>query len=446
VPERARTALLSETGRVREAIAHAPTYRTVGRVRSSRGLILSCRLQAAVGDHCEIVTGDGRGLRGEVIGFSDDSASLVLYETAEEVFPGMTVVNRGHALRIPVGSGLLGRVLDGLGRPMDSQGPLRNCTRRAMRLDSPSPLRRARVRRAFVTGQRAIDGFLTCGRGQRLGIFAGSGVGKSTLLGEIAKGSDADVNVIALIGERGREVQPFIEDCLGPQGMAKSVVVVATADQTPLMRVRAAELALAFADHFRGLGRNVLLMVDSMTRLAMAQRELGLALGEPSSARSYTPSVFQLLANYVERMGNSEHGSITGLLTVLVEGDDLDEPITDAVRSFVDGHIVLDRRLAEMNHYPAIDIGRSISRVAHEIIDPGHREAAGRLRALLATYAEAEDLIRIGAYVKGSVPALDRAIDLRPAVLDFLRQRVDSRSRLDETQDRMRQLAAAWPF
>lgn len=425
--------------------AHQPA-RTVGRVRAARGAILSCRLPAAVGDQCEIHTPDGRALRGEVIGFNDDHCSVVLYEQHDEVAPGMPIVNRGHALLAPAGHGLLGRVLDGLGRPLDGGGPLRGCTPRPVRAATPSALRRARIRDVFVTGQRAIDGLLTCGRGQRVGIFAGSGVGKSTLLGEIAKGSSAEVNVIALVGERGREVQPFLEDCLGPDGMARSVVVVATCDETALLRVRAAELALAIADDFRSRGGHVLLMVDSMTRLAMARRELGLALGEPPSARSYTPSVFQLLANFVERLGNDERGSITGLLTVLVEGDDLDEPITDAVRSFVDGHIVLDRRLAEAGHFPAIDVARSISRVAHEIIPPAQREAARKVRALLATYAEAEDLIRIGAYTRGTLPALDRAIELRPAVLDFLRQPMDARSGHVETRQRLEQFAAGWPF
>ena len=437
---------LLDTTKVRQTIAAVPTYRTAGRLLSSRGLILACRLRAAVGDQCDILGDDDRTSRGEVIGFADDLASLVLYETGADIHPGMTVVNRGHGLKLPVGAGLLGRVVDGLARPLDGKGPIRDVTRRHLRLDAPSPMRRTRIKQTFVTGLRAIDGLLTCGRGQRVGIFAGSGVGKSTLLGEIARGSDADVNVIGLIGERGREVQPFIEDCLGVEGMARSVVVCATADHTPLMRVRAAELSLAYADFFRGQGKHVVLMVDSMTRLAMAQRELGLALGEPPSARSYTPSVFTLLANFVERMGNAERGSITGLLTVLVEGDDLDEPITDAIRSYVDGHIVLDRKLAEMNQYPAINVGRSISRVAHEIITPIHQQSASRLRALLATYAEAEDLIRINAYVKGTVPAIDRAIEMRPAVLEFLKQKVHERSTPQQTLTTMQTLAAGWSF
>lgn len=446
MPRNPTTLLGLDTPRLQTALDGCSPYRVLGKVRSARGIVLSCHLPAAVGDQCDVVVSDQRALAAEVIGFADSTASLLLYDAVEEVRPGLTVVNRGHGMKLPVGRGLLGRTVDGLGRPLDEHGPLLGCAPRPARLDVPSPLRRARIRKVFVTGQRAIDGLLTLGRGQRVGIFAGSGVGKSTLLGEIAKGSDADVNVIALIGERGREVGPFIEDCVGAAGMQRSVVVVATCDQTPLMRVRAAEYALAIADSFREQGGHVLLMLDSMTRLAMAQREIGLALGEPPSARSYTPSVFQLLATFVERMGNSERGSITGLLTVLVEGGDLEEPITDAVRSFVDGHIVLDRRLAESNHYPAIHIGKSLSRVAAEIVEPSQQEAARKLRAMLATYADAEDLIRIGAYVKGAMPAVDRAIELRPALLDYLRQRVDSRTAFAETRARMEKLAAGWPF
>src|SRR5438876_2779109 len=314
----------------------------------------------------------------------------------------MSVHHLRQGLSVPVGEGLLGRVVDGLGRPLDDRGPLPCRERRVVRNDTPPPMDRARISVPFVTGQRAVDGLLTCGRGQRIGIFAGSGVGKSTLLGEIAKGSDAEVNVIALVGERGREVKPFLEDCLGSRGMERSVVVVATCDQTPLMRVRAAQAAVTMADRFREAGANVLFLCDSLTRLAMAQREMGLALGEPPSARGYTPSVFQLLATTLEQLGNGARGSITGILTVLVDGGDLDEPISDAVRAIVDGHIVLDRRLAERNHYPAISISQSISRVATEVIDNTHQAAARKFRAILATYAEVEDLIRIGAYARGS--------------------------------------------
>lgn len=429
---------------VQRVRGHEPAQ-VVGKLKGATGLLLSATLPAAVGDQCAILTSGGSVLA-EVIGFNDRLAQLVAFEHGEEVAPGMPVVRTGRGLKVPVGDGLLGRVVDGLGRPMDNLGPLADCPLRSVHKGSPAAMERARILQPFVTGQRAIDGLLTMGLGQRVGIFAGSGVGKSTLLGEIARGSSADVNVIALIGERGREVKPFLDDCIGPDGMAKSVVVVATCDQTPLLRVRATQTALAVADHFRADGLNVMLMVDSLTRLAMAQRELGLALGEPPSARGYTPSVFQILANTVERMGCAAKGSITGILTVLVDGGDLDEPISDSVRSLVDGHIVLDRKLAEKGHYPAVSVGQSISRIANDVTDGPHRAAARKIRALLATYAEAEDLIRIGAYTKGSSPPIDRAIELRPAVLGFLRQDVHHRTSFAETRAAMSRLAEGWPF
>jgi flagellum-specific ATP synthase len=382
----------------------------------------------------------------EVIGFAHDAAYLVPYEHAPDIRPGMPVRLRGHQLSVLAGPGLLGRVLDGLGRPLDGRGPITGCRRRRVRPDAPPPLERARIREPFVTGQRAIDGLITCGRGQRVGIFAGSGVGKSTLLGEIAKGCEADLNIIALIGERGREVRSFLEDCLGSRGLERSVVVVATSDQTPLMRIRAAQVAITVADYYREQGGRVLFLLDSLTRLAMAQRELGLALGEPPSARGYTPSVFQLLANVVERLGNDARGSVTGILTILVDGGDLDEPVSDAIRAMVDGHIVLDRRMAEQGRYPAINIGQSLSRVAHEVTDPAHRGAAQKVRAILATHAEAQDLIRIGAYVRGSSPPIDRAMDLLPAVEAFLKQDMGVRAPFVDTRATLQRIAAAWPF
>lgn len=422
-------------------------FQAAGKLRSSKGLLLSCTLPAAVGDHCQVlsVKDKHRAYLGEVIGFANDQAYLVLYENGE-IHPGMDVVRLGQGTTLYVGQGLLGRVLDGLGRPLDGRGPLRNCAPRVLHPHAPPPLERAPIREAFITGQRSIDGLLTCGRGQRLGIFAGSGVGKSTLLGEIAKYSNADINVIALVGERGREVRPFLEDCLGPEGLAKSVVVVATSDQTPLMRIRSAQVAMTYADYFRDAGAHVLFMCDSLTRLCMAQRELGLALGEPPTARGYTPSVFQMLASLVERMGNSRSGSITSIMTVLVEGGDLDEPVADAVRSLVDGHIVLERKLAEQGHYPAISISQSISRVAYDIIDPGHRQAARKVATALATYAETDDLIRIGGYVKGTSAEVDRAIELQPRIRQFLRQGINEHATFAETRAALLQLAAAWPF
>ncbi|HZT82339.1 MAG TPA: FliI/YscN family ATPase, partial [Gemmataceae bacterium] len=371
---------------------------------------------------------------------------LVPYEQGEELSPGMTVLRRGRGLSVPVGEGLLGRIVDGLGRPIDDRGPLYGCEPRPVSQEAPAAMQRARIRQPFVTGQRALDGLLTIGRGQRVGIFAGSGVGKSTLLGEIAKGAESDRNVIALVGERGREVAPFLEDCLGPAGLARSVVVVATSDQTPLMRLRAAETAVTLADYYRRQGLNVLFMLDSLTRLAMARRELGLGLGEPPTARGYTPSVFQMLANTVERLGNAGRGSVTGILTVLVDGGDLDEPISDAARGLLDGHLVLDRRLANRGRFPAIHIAQSLSRVAGDVTTPEHRQAARKVKAALATYGEMEDLIRVGAYARGSAPAVDRALELLPAIEAFLCQEVGERTSFDDTRAALEKLAAAWTF
>lgn len=432
--------------RLQKAATEHDLLEVRGRLRSATGLLLSGTLPAAVGDQGEVILAPERTAVAEVIGFGEGLARMVLYESADTVQPGMPVRLRKGGPEIPVGSAVLGRVLDGLGRPLDQKPALDRCTRRPLGAGAPTPMERARVREPFVTSQRAIDGLLTLGRGQRVGIFAGSGVGKTTLLGEIARGAEADVTVLALIGERGREVKPFLDDCLGDAGMARAVVVVATCDQTPLMRVRAAQAALTMADDFRMQGANVLFMLDSLTRLAMAQRELGLALGEPPSARGYTPSVFQLLATTIEALGNADRGGITGVLTVLVDGGDLDEPISDAVRSLVDGHIVLDRRLAERGHYPAINVAQSISRIAYDVTSVPHQASARKLRSILATHAEAEDLIRIGAYAKGSSPPIDRMIELMPAVNAFLCQGVGDRSSFGETQAAMAQIAAAWPF
>lgn len=425
-------------------ITDTPLYSVGGRLQSATG-VLTCRMHAAVGDLCSIMTPAGGAVPAEVIGFKENLAYLIPYDQTEHLQPGMPVIRKGRTVAVPTGDALLGRVIDGLGRPLDGKGPLTGCTLRSIHRPAPPALDRARIKTPFVTGIRAIDGVLTCGRGQRIGIFAGSGVGKSTLLGEIAKGSEADVNVIALIGERGREVAPFLEDCIGPEGMARSVVIVATCEQTPLMRVRASQAAIAVADAFRDGGSNVLFMVDSLTRLAIAQREIGLMLGEPPSSRGYTPSVFQVLANTIERLGNAAVGGITALLTVLVEGGDMDEPISDAVRSMVDGHIVLDRKIAERGFYPAINVASSISRVASEVTDKGHATAARKLRAMMATYADVQDLIRIGAYVKGSDPLADKAIEALPAIEQFLRQDVGEQSGFGETREALKRITAAWP-
>jgi flagellum-specific ATP synthase len=426
-------------------LTRTPRYREGGRLRSATGL-MTCSIPAAVGDHCSIIRRDGSPVLAEVIGFERDVAFMAPYDHAENLQPGVPVIRKGRGFTIPTGPNLLGRVIDGLGRPLDDLGPIIGCPLKPVNRPAPPAMERQRIRKPFVTGIRAIDSVLTCGQGQRVGIFAGAGVGKSTLLGEIAKGSEADVNVIALIGERGREVAPFLEDCLGPEGMARSVVVVATSDQTPLMRVRASQAAIAIADYFRDSGSNVLFMIDSLTRLAMAQRDLGLLLGEPPSARGYTPSVFQLLANTVERLGNAAVGGITALLTVLVDGGDMDEPVSDAVRSLIDGHIVLDRKIAERGIYPAIDVARSISRVATEIVDRDHTLAARKLRAVLATHADVQDLIRIGAYVRGSSPQVEKALELMPRIEKFLRQDVGERSKFEQTRAGLFQIASEWKF
>ncbi|AMV25636.1 Flagellum-specific ATP synthase [Gemmata sp. SH-PL17] len=427
------------------SIVQTPLYRMGGRLKSVTGL-MTCNIPAAVGDHCAILPNDGEPVLAEVIGFENDQAYLVPFDAAENLRPGMAVLRKGKGLMVPTGRNLLGRVIDGLGRPLDGKGPITDCPLRPVNRPAPPAMERQRIREPFVTGVRAIDSMLTCGGGQRVGIFAGSGVGKSTLLGEIANGSQADVNVIALIGERGREVAPFLEDVLGPEGMARSVVIVATCEQTPLMRVRASQAAIAIADYFRGEGQNVLFVIDSLTRLAMAQRELGLLLGEPPSSRGYTPSVFQTLANTVERLGNAAVGGITALLTVLVDGGDMDEPIADYVRGLVDGHIVLDRKIAERGFYPAIDVSRSVSRVATDVVDREFSKAARKVRAIMATHAEVLDLIRIGAYVRGSSPQVDKAIELMPKLEKFLKQDVGERATFEETRTGLFQIAAAWPF
>lgn len=407
---------------------------------------LACALSAALGDQCLIMEKGGREIPAEVIGFRRGLSQLAPYEFAEELRSGLVVIRLPDRRSVPVGKGILGRIFDGLGRPIDGKGPVRPSERRVVRNTPPSPLQRERVQKPFITGQKAIDGLLLCGRGQRLGIFAGSGVGKSTLLGEIAKTAEADLNVICLVGERGCELRPFVEDCLGPEGLAKSAVVISSSDQLPMMRIRAVETSIAMADSFRARGYNVLFFLDSLTRLAMAQRELGLSLGEPPSARGYTPSVFQLMANTVEQLGNSATGSITGFLTVLVEGDDLAEPVADSARSLLDGHIVLDRKIAESGHFPAINISQSVSRAFLNVTEKPQQIAARKIRNIMATYAEVQDLIRIGAYTRGTSAQIDKTIDLMPQVNAFLQQGLRESRTLAETCAAMQRIAAAWPY
>jgi flagellum-specific ATP synthase len=341
-----------------------------------------------------------------------------------------------------VGPGLLGRVLDGFGRPMDDGPPVRASMAYPLYTAPPQPLDREHIVNPLVTGIRAIDGLLPCGKGQRVGIFGGSGVGKSTLLGMMSRHNDADVSVIALVGERNREVRAFLENELGPEGRSRSVVVVATSDRPAPLRIRACFVALAVAEYFRDQGKNVLLVVDSVTRLAMAQREIGLAAGEPPSQKGYTPSVFAMLPKIFERSGHFKRGSITGFFTVLVEGDDFNEPICDAVRAILDGHIILTRQLAEQNHYPAIDILHSVSRLTGALSTPRQKSGASRLRQALAAYRDAEDLIQLGAYVAGTNPMLDASIRVRPEILEFLRQDQAATCPMDQTLARLDQLAA----
>ena len=427
-----------------DQMLEASTFRTVGKLVGARGLLTSS-LDAELGELCEIQPRNGLRIPAEVVGFQPGVTQLLPFKSAHGLRSGDPVVGLGRKLEVPTGDPLLGRVLDGLGEPIDEGGPLQGCSYEQVKDNSPSSMHRPRIEVPFVTGQRAIDGLIPCGRGQRVALMAGSGVGKSTLLGEIAKGSEADVNVVALIGERGREVRPFLDDCLG-EGLKKSVVIVTTSEEAALMRVKAALSAVTIADSFRRRGKNVLLMVDSITRLAMAQREIGLSLGEPPSSRGYTPSVFQLLASFLEKLGTSPQGSITGLITVLVDGDDLDEPVTDAVRSIVDGHIVLSRKLAEKGQFPAIDIGRSVSRVNRDVTSPQQQEQARKMRHMLATLVEVEDLVRVGAYETGSSPLVDRALALEQEVRNFTQQQVGTRSSLEMTHAAMAQFARKWTF
>jgi flagellum-specific ATP synthase len=381
-------------------------------------------------------------MRAEVVGFKAHRVLLMPLGEMVGIRAGAEVVATGHAHQILVSDGLLGRVLDGLGDPMDDMPIPRPRQPKLYDVNAspPNALTRKRITEPLPVGVKAVDGILTIGKGQRVGIFAGSGVGKSTLLGMIARNTTADVNVICLTGERGREVREFIEEDLGPEGLKRSVLVVATSDQPPLVRLKAAFIATTIAEYFRDSGRDVLLMMDSVTRLALAQREVGLAVGEPPATRGYTPSVFALLPRLLERSGTSDIGTITGLYTVLVDGDDMNEPIADTVRGILDGHIILSRSLAAQNHYPAIDISASVSRVMPKITDQEHRDYAGLLRNVISTHKEAEDLINIGAYVDGSNPRIDKARKYIEQATTFLKQTVTEKCDYTETLDRLREI------
>ncbi|HUK54153.1 MAG TPA: FliI/YscN family ATPase [Candidatus Binatia bacterium] len=398
---------------------------------------------AAIGDFCEIQVGGGTPVRTQVIGFRDGKVLSIPLEETGGLRLGDAVVARREDARMEVGDGLLGRVLDGFGRPMDSGPPVPAAAYYDLYRTPPNALEREHITEPLTTGIRAIDSLLTCGAGQRVGIFGGSGVGKSTLLGSMARNHAADVTVIAMIGERNREVRAFLEHELGAEGRRRAVVVTATSDQPAPLRVRACFVAVAVAEYFRDAGAKVLLVLDSVTRLAMAQREIGLAAGEPPSQKGYTPSVFHLLPKVFERAGNFKRGSITGFFTVLVEGDDFNEPICDAVRGILDGHIVLSRRLADAGHYPAIDILQSVSRLIGRVATPEQKESARKIREAMAIYQQSEDLIQLGAYAAGSNPRLDASIRVRNGLMDFLRQDAHATSPRAETLDRLKALAAA---
>jgi flagellum-specific ATP synthase len=414
-----------------------------GQVQKVQGLLIESRgPQAVVGELCQIlIPKQNRAVWAEVVGLNGDIAQLMPYDEMEGIELGCPVIAMGEMLSIPVSEKLLGRVLDAMGKPMDNRGDVGAAQYYSIFNAPPDVLLRRRISEKIFTGIRSIDGLITVGKGQRMGIFSGSGIGKSTLLGMVARNTSADVNVIALIGERGREVREFIENDLGEEGLARSVLVVASSNKPPLSRIRGAYVATTIAEYFRDQGKDVMLMFDSVTRFARAQREIGLAIGEPPANRGFTPSVFSMLPKLLERSGTSEKGTITGFYSILVEGDDMDEPISDSVRGILDGHVVLDRRLAQRNHYPALDVLQSISRLAVVVTGPQIKKAAGRIKRWLATYREAEDLINVGAYVEGSNPEIDQSIAKMPEIEEFLMQDIEEHSAGVETLRRLGEIA-----
>ena len=422
-----------------EALLDRSYVKHLGKVAKVVGLTIeSIGPMAKLNDLCLIRSNSAAGVvKAEVVGFRDDRVLLMPYDNVEGVGLGSWVENTGAPLQVPVSEELLGLTLDGVGEPMNADSLGADCAHYSVEAAPPDPLSRKIIDEVLTLGVKAVDGLLTIGKGQRIGIFAGSGVGKSTLMGMFARNTKADINVIALIGERGREVREFIERDLGEEGMRRSVVVVATSDKPALIRKKAAQTATAIAEYFRDQGKDVLLLMDSLTRFSMAQREIGLASGEPPVSRGYPPSVYAQMPKLLERAGNSDRGSITGLYTVLVDGDDFNEPITDTARGILDGHIVLSRQMAQKNHYPAIDILQSISRVMSSIITKEHKVAAGKMKQVLATYQEAEDLINIGAYKAGSNPDIDFAIDKIRAVNAFLQQQTDEKYTFEESLQQM---------
>jgi len=417
-----------------QAVEKAPLHENKGRVTRVIGLVIeSIGPAISLGEACRIYSREtGRASLAEVVGFQDKRVLLMPLERIEGIHPGSEVVATGSPLQVPVGDALLGRVLDAMAKPIDGKGPIQSETFRPLRKSPPHSMKRQRIQRSFSTGIRAVDSMITCGEGQRMGIFSGSGVGKSLLLGMIARNANSQVNVIGLIGERGREVREFLEKDLGPQGLARSVVVVATSEQPALLRIKAALTATTIAEYFRSRGQKALLLMDSITRIAMAQREIGLSVSEPPATRGYPPSVFALLPQLMERAGTDENGSITAFYSVLVEADDFNDPISDASRSILDGHIQLSRELATANHFPAIDVLESISRLMNDLANPSHLELAGQARNALALYRRSRDLIQVGAYVPGTNKMLDRAIELQEPLTQFLRQELGASCTLDQ--------------
>jgi len=419
-----------------DAIDSCESIKMSGKITQVIGLVIEAQgPNVSLGELCYVRSrfAQVEPIPAEVVGFREGRVLLMPIGEMQGIGPGCEVISAQRVLQVKVGPQLLGRVLDGLGEPMDDKGPILSKTEYPLQASPPDPLHRPRIKDSLFVGVRAVDGLITLGSGQRIGIMAGSGVGKSTLLSMIARNTEADVSVIALVGERGREVRDFIERDLGEEGLKRSVVVVATSDKPALVRIKGAMTATAIAEYFRDQGKRVVLMMDSVTRFAMAQREVGLTIGEPPATRGYTPSVFALLPRLLERAGTSEKGSITGIYTVLVDGDDMNEPIADAVRSILDGHIVLSRSIAAQNHFPAIDVLGSVSRVMTDVASKEHIKAAQEMRALMAVYKEAEDLIHIGAYVKGSSAKIDKAIQKIDAINAFLCQDIFEKTTFDET-------------
>ena len=427
----------------RQTTDRIDTIKCVGRVAKVQGLLIESKGPAAIiGEMCRIEAPKGRGIvQAEVVGLRDDVVQLMAFEETDGIEIGNRVIATGSRLEVAVSKKLLGRVLDAQGRPIDDKGEIESPVLYPAVANPPDPLKRKRVTQRIVTGVRAIDGLLAVGKGQRLGIFSGSGVGKSTLLGMIARNTNADVNVVALIGKRGREVNDFIENDLGKEGMARSVVVATPSNSPPLARLRGAYVATAVAEFFRDQGLDVMLLFDSVTRFARAQREIGLASGEPAATRGYPPSMFDSMPKLLERSGTSDVGSITGFYTILVDGDEMDEPVSDTVRGILDGHIVLSRKLAQGYHYPAIDVLQSISRLAPVVSGPGTSKAAGVIRRNMASYAEAEELINVGAYHTGSNVEIDDAIAHHVPIREFLIQPVGQRSSLKETLSQMAEIS-----